>query len=346
MPNQCDRNASPIPATTLRLANPYRLKARSLFIRLYSAYPDSYDSKFLRALRLPVYLLYAIHLVAQFYGVIRLKLGRHSYLPAVYEGEIPREFTIRDTNSQFHSIYFKRYAGCYEPDVSAVMELFLKPGSVFVDIGSNWGHHAFMAVLRKDCTAHLFESNDQVFADIERIADDLDVDTKLTAHNVALSSAEGTARLVQHGFESGTSSIAGSPSPHARHLKTLTDAVTAIEYETRVATLDSFNFPRIDLIKIDTEGAELDVLRGATQTLLRLRPAIVFEFHSGDLSALPGFRDFFDSMSYAVHAIDCRQTENGLFAFALKRTDTLVPNRHYNLLALPIRSEPGGHTNR
>jgi FkbM family methyltransferase len=48
---------------------------------------------------------------------------------------------------------------------------------------------------------------------------------------------------------------------------------------TRVPTccLDSFNFDTVDLIKIDVEGHEYQVVKGALETIQRCRPAVVVE---------------------------------------------------------------------
>ena len=53
------------------------------------------------------------------------------------------------------------------------------------------------------------------------------------------------------------------------------------ESPVKLRTVDSsfYFLERLDFIKIDVEGMELDVLRGATKTLNRLRPIIVFETH-------------------------------------------------------------------
>ena len=42
-------------------------------------------------------------------------------------------------------------------------------------------------------------------------------------------------------------------------------------------TIDSLNLSRLDLIKIDVEGMELEVLQGAEATLGRFRPIIIVE---------------------------------------------------------------------
>ena len=47
--------------------------------------------------------------------------------------------------------------------------------------------------------------------------------------------------------------------------------------DIEMKTLDSLNFEHIDVLKIDVEGRELHVLRGAEQTLKRLSPLVVIE---------------------------------------------------------------------
>jgi hypothetical protein len=51
--------------------------------------------------------------------------------------------------------------------------------------------------------------------------------------------------------------------------------------ETR--TLDSFNFDKVDLIKIDVEGLELSVLDGARETIGKFHPKIILETHTKEL---------------------------------------------------------------
>lgn len=46
-------------------------------------------------------------------------------------------------------------------------------------------------------------------------------------------------------------------------------------------TLDSFEFEEVDFIKIDCEGYELDVLKGAEETILRCKPVIIVEQKPG-----------------------------------------------------------------
>ncbi len=66
-----------------------------------------------------------------------------------------------------------------------------------------------------------------------------------------------------------------------------------------IRTLDSFGL-KPTLIKIDTEGSELHVLQGATQTLRR-KPAMVVETHSPE--ALATSRQFVESQGYSIREI-------------------------------------------
>jgi FkbM family methyltransferase len=54
-----------------------------------------------------------------------------------------------------------------------------------------------------------------------------------------------------------------------------------IDYEKTVSVrklaLDEFNLPRVDLIKIDVEGMEMEALEGANRTIAQSRPIMLIE---------------------------------------------------------------------
>jgi len=78
-----------------------------------------------------------------------------------------------------------------------------------------------------------------------------------------------------------------------------------------MVNLDSLALDRLDLVKLDVEGMELEVLRGARDALARHRPIMLIEFIKSDRAALEafvaglGYRMFFVGINMlAVHASD------------------------------------------
>ena len=100
----------------------------------------------------------------------------------------------------------------------------------------------------------------------------------VTVHEVAASDVNGNATFFH---------VASSPaySGLKRIAYPTPQTVNSIDIKTaRLDDLVPIDFP-VSLIKIDVEGAELEVLRGAARTIQRWRPAILFEH--GSASADP-----------------------------------------------------------
>jgi FkbM family methyltransferase len=67
--------------------------------------------------------------------------------------------------------------------------------------------------------------------------------------------------------------------------------------DVQMVHLDSFNFPRLDLIKIDVEGMELDVLAGATKCIGDKHPVLLVEAAKTDAEVL---RAWLENRDYSV----------------------------------------------
>jgi FkbM family methyltransferase len=90
---------------------------------------------------------------------------------------------------------------------------------------------------------------------------------------------------------------------------------------------------RISFIKIDTEGSELLVLRGARETLTRFRPTIHIEVNKASLAA-GGFST--DSMESLL-----RSLKYELFALRWRRTGALLQRRLYLSPVASLTSDIG-----
>jgi FkbM family methyltransferase len=161
----------------------------------------------------------------------------------------------------------RRAIGKFEADKVRALQELLKPGMTFVDVGANKGDFTLLA-------AKVMGDRGRVLA-FEPVPDNLHWLRKSIALNgyrsvevieIALSDTAGRAPI-HLGTFSGWHSLVHTEGGTGE----------TIEVETR--TLDSVleeRGGRADVIKIDVEGAELQVLRGAERTLGAGGPLTVF----------------------------------------------------------------------
>lgn len=97
----------------------------------------------------------------------------------------------------------------------------------------------------------------------------------------------------------------------------LIETTTQKENRYSLATLDSFQFDKIDLIKMDVEGHELNVLKGAIDTINRCKPVIMFECWATDSTHwknIPNtgieLMEYIRSIDYTINKIDIDGNDN------------------------------------
>ncbi len=164
--------------------------------------------------------------------------------------------------------------GTSEPGVQRAMELLLKPGMTFYDVGANVGFHSVIGarlVGPSGCVV-CFEPLPENLASIRHNAAINDF-AHVRALQVALSDTDGEATFITSAKSTwGTLASVGVPP---------TDPLNKIEVTVR--RLDGLaiekHLPSPDVIKIDVEGAEAGVLAGAEMILLIHRPLLLIELH-------------------------------------------------------------------
>jgi FkbM family methyltransferase len=169
---------------------------------------------------------------------------------------------------------FLRKNGHYEPEVTAAVRRHLKKGDCFVDCGASFGYFSVLAgsIVGGKGTVMAFEPGPQ---NQSLLLLNLTANGIRTAevHQMALSDEIGIWRYGKSGANGSISSFDGDPA----HLGGY-DLV-------RSSTLDRLVGQRkIDMMKVDVEGAEGRVFRGAEDTLRRCAPTLVFEFSPPSLA--------------------------------------------------------------
>lgn len=146
-----------------------------------------------------------------------------------------------------------------------LLPLVCDPNKLSIDVGGNLGlyvHH--LRGLSKSVV--VFEPIPQLQTHLKRHYPDVRVE------GVALSGAPGQAQLR---MPVGNYSWATIAAANDLGLAASGGALTSIDVP--VETLDSFGFSNVGVLKIDVEGHEEAVLRGAVQLLSREKPSIIVE---------------------------------------------------------------------
>lgn len=159
----------------------------------------------------------------------------------------------------------------YEPESLTAFKNLAQPATAILDVGANCGVYALIAATANaDATVVAFEPVPEVFAQLSRNAD-VNGLANLSVHQLAVGDHDGDVSFfVPDVLYLPTR---GSTSPELGR--------GGREVRVPCTTVDSYRrqhgCPRTDLIKIDAEGAEPDVLRGASETIADCRPVVMCE---------------------------------------------------------------------
>lgn len=165
------------------------------------------------------------------------------------------------------------YSGTFEAKTERLIELCVEPGMVAIDIGANFGYHTFRLAQRVGATGRVLA--------IEPMAEAWD---RLRSNARRNDFAQVTyVRAGLADSDEGVTTVA-----FKSHYDI--DGTEHIEPEqVRVTTLDVLvaeqGLERVDFVKLDVDGYEGKVFRGARATLGRWHPDVLFEISPGMMTA-------------------------------------------------------------
>jgi FkbM family methyltransferase len=224
-----------------------------------------------RRLTRPLFLAYRHVLVAAFHArnILKRSAPIHAEAGTVSFRLMPQGAVAFDIWS---GLRFER------PELEFILKM-LEPGMTFFDIGANVGVFSVAAGKTLQATQsriYAFEPCPATFAILEKNLHENGL-TSVRAYSMAVSERSGEASLyVNAAMKDGLNSLE-DPS-HG-------DAEVVGTVAVRATTLDEFiaehDIPGVDVMKVDVEGAELLVFRGARGLLAREdAPLILYEGYS------------------------------------------------------------------
>lgn len=158
--------------------------------------------------------------------------------------------------------------GSFDPEETFVLEKFLKNGMTFVDVGANIGYFSLIAgrLVGNGGKVFAFEPDEDNFKLLERNIEENNY-KNITAVKKAVSNSVGTAR-----FYLDSENLCA----HSLNKKENNNFV-----EVETTTLSDFlEDSKVDVIKIDVEGAEQSVFNGMKDIIAKSdKLAIITEFY-------------------------------------------------------------------
>ncbi|MGQ0792562.1 MAG: FkbM family methyltransferase [Deltaproteobacteria bacterium] len=211
------------------------------------------------------------------------------------------------------------WRGNWESGLEGCFVEYLKPGGVFYDVGAHIGYFSMVA-------ARLVGDGGRVFT-FEPDPDNASCVRRHIARN-RLSQIEITEAAVWSGSGSLTFKRAIERSSRNMGAVDAEGVSGSSEGMIRVSavSLDEFcrSHPLPSMIKIDVEGGEIEVLRGATGLLTgKDKPVVLCEVHSSE--NLDAFQSLMRSFGYSVRPLG--QSTGEFPAHFLARPEILAQNQ-------------------
>jgi FkbM family methyltransferase len=205
-----------------------------------------------------------------------------------------------------------------------VLQKLLTPGSSGIDVGAHLG--SFLSLLIRIAPNGRHTAIEPIAVKCRWLRSRF---PNVTVIEAAASDRNGTAAFEECVRRSGYSRLADESSVFSGN-----------RYEVATIRLDDLELPHVDFLKIDVEGNELLVLRGADQLIKAFRPSILFE--SGPI--VPGrqvdrdalFHHLTGNLRYHVYCFtDFLFDGRGPMTHDEFRKAGVYPFRAFNYVALP-----------
>jgi FkbM family methyltransferase len=217
--------------------------------------------------------------------------------------------------------------GHYEPETLRLFECLVSPGMTVFDVGANVGQYTLAASGRLSGwgEVHAFEPDPLTYAWLVRNARLNALPNVRAVQTAVYDTTEPLELYLATARDTGSNSLVGEPwTPAGKRVR------------VRCTTLDRYaaehSIPRVDVIKVDVEGAELGVLRGAQRIVAGPhQPVMILEFEE-ERQRLAGT----SCEALARHLVDRGYALYRIGAHGRALATDIRPPGSFNMLAVPV----------
>ena len=147
-----------------------------------------------------------------------------------------------------------------ERDLLNSVRPYIPDNGVVIDVGANIGSHTlYFAWMLNTSKVYSFEPQKGLFPILQKNCELNNILDKVVLYNCCVGEKEAYASL-------------GNVAIYDASQTSFNMSDTPTDY--KIMSLDSLKLDKVDFIKIDVEGHEIEVLRGAKETIARCKPVI------------------------------------------------------------------------
>jgi len=243
-----------------------------------------------------------------------------------------KDYLLHSTPTSLIQNYAHKY-GVWEPDLSNFIYCILQNQSqsgLFIDIGANVGATTIPQALNFPCLDFLcIEAHPKIFKALKTNIELNSLDNICCVNGAVSNRANGT-KLKFYAQRSNANNLGLS----SLHLNEDIEDYDVLSVESiKVDDLNEANSAKVLMIKVDTQGSELDVLQSCGNIIRQNHPIIIFEFeegyHDDPQKMRKDITKFFEELKYKLYTVP--KSENVMFRLRLDkyyRGDIVaVPNK-------------------
>lgn len=192
-----------------------------------------------------------------------------------------------------HKILF---SGVYEKETNWVLENHINEGDVVVEAGANSGTETLLIsrLVGRNGIVHAFEPLGSVAAKLRK-----NVELNALSNVKFIPEALGETIKVISFF------VLPETHPNQDMGSKVISNAAGSEIKVQQVTLDSLKLSRLDFLKMDVQGAELDILKGGIDTIATFKPKIFLEAGEG-WSNIQELIHILDDLGYNAHYVSAK----------------------------------------
>jgi FkbM family methyltransferase len=228
-----------------------------------------------------------------------IKKAAYNILESVYKNK-GLSATINGLSVRLPVRYFRYFPHNYEAANFQFLKENCKPGDIVLDIGAHLGVFAVAAAMytNRSGKVYAFEPTSSTNNLLKKTIQYNKLENIVFPRKEAVGKESGKTYFYVSDVEGDNSNSLVS---HVRDRNLHSEEIDVVSVD---GFAEKMNLEKINFLKIDAEGAEFDVLKGAAKTLQNYRPVCILSIHPVPILSkgdkLEDIYDFVKQLNYSI----------------------------------------------